>query len=358
MSKSNKKGKKPQQNENKAIEELDEKIGDASVDNEETEAEEAGSEEEAVEEAAEETAKTEETAAADEEASEEEASEEESEDDEDAEDGEKEEKIEIDIPDPVSEEEAKANEEFRKLPFVEKCKKDPVIPVCIILAILALIVAGIYFMLPNAKTPSMGLTLDDFITRFNEGQVAQSLMNSGFDITFRTPDYVDPTSHPSILGDKEVVKADKAYADFFEGPFKYYNIGGIEGATRKNDGTLAYARVYIQYGEDDFNTVWLYSSNVICALYPDLTMYQAMDISMKAMGEYNGDARYYVKGDYAFRLVAVKKTADGGGELVYIVVDCVPKSALKEDQIREDLGATVSPAASSESVSESVAATT
>ena len=107
MSKSNKKGKKPQQNENKAIEELDEKIGDASVDNEETEAEEAGSEEEAVEEAAEETAKTEETAAADEEASEEEASEEESEDDEEAEDGEKEEKIEIDIPDPVSEEEAK-----------------------------------------------------------------------------------------------------------------------------------------------------------------------------------------------------------------------------------------------------------
>ena len=358
MSKANNKGKEPKQNENKAVEELDEKIEGSSVDTEETEEEAA---EEAGEEASEEETEEASVEIADEE-SEEENDEASEEDEESEEDGEKEEKSEIEIPDPVSEEEAKANEEFRKLHFVEKCKKDPLIPVSIILAILALIVAGIYFLLPNALTPSMGLTLNDFITRFNEGQVAQSLMNSGFDITFRTPDYVDPTAHPSILGDKEVVKAKTAYADFFEGPFKYYNIGGIEGATRKNDGTLAYARVYIQYGEDDFNTVWLYSSNVICALYPDLTMYQAMDISMKAMGEYNGDARYYVKGDYAFRLVAVKKTADGGGELVYIVVDCVPKAALKADQIREDLGPTLPPSATaesaSESVSESVTATT
>ena len=352
MSKAKNKGKEPKQNENKAVEELDEKIEGSSVDTEETE-------EEAAEETGEE-ASEEETEEASAEIADEESEEENEEGSE--EDGEKEEKSEIKIPDPVSEEEAKANEEFRKLHFVEKCKKDPLIPVSILLAILALIVAGIYFLLPNALTPSMGLTLDDFITRFNEGQVAQSLMNSGFDITFRTPDYVDPTAHPSILGEKEVVTAKTAYADFFEGPFKYYNIGGIEGATRKNDGTLAYARVYIQYGEDDFNTVWLYSSNVFCALYPDLTMYQAMDISMKAMGEYNGDARYYVKGDYAFRLVAVKKTADGGGELVYIVVDCVPKAALKADQIREDLGPTLPPSATaesaSESVSESVTATT
>ena len=355
MAKANKKANKPKQNENKAAEELDEKITEASVENEETE-----------EEAAEETSEAEEVEEVSAENAEEseEAEVEESEEDEESEeeDEEKEEKPGIIVPPPVSEEEAKENEEFRKLPFVEKCKKDPIIPVSILLAILALIVAGIYFLLPNAMTPSMGLTLDEFISRFNEGEVAKSLMNSGFDITFRTPDYVDISSKPSILGDKEVVTAKSAYADFFEGPFKYYNIGGIEGATRKNDGKLAYARVYIQYGEEDFNTVWLYSSNVICALYPDLTMYQAMDISMKAMGEYNGDARYYVKGDYAFRLVAVKKAADGGGELVYIVVDCVPKAALKKDQIREDLGPTLPPSATAESatesVSESVTATT
>ena len=232
---------------------------------------------------------------------------------------------------------SKENERFRNLPFVEKCRKDPVIPVCIFLAILALIVAGIYFMLPNVLTPSMGMTLKEFQTRYNDGQVAASLINSGVDITFRTPDYVDITAQPSILGDKAVVTAKSAYADFFDGPFKYYSIGGVEGATRKSDGNLAYVRVYVQYGDEDFNSVWIYASNTISALYPHLTRYQAMDLGMKVMGEYDGDERFYVKGDYAFRLVAVKKTADGGGELVYIVIDCVPRSVLKDSQIREEV---------------------
>ena len=81
----------------------------------------------------------------------------------------------------------------------------------------------------------------------------------------------------------------------------------------------------------------MYASNTISALYPNLTRYQAMDLGMKIMGEYDGDERFYVKGDYAFRLVAVKKTADGGGELVYIVIDCVPRSAIKDSQIREEI---------------------
>ena len=251
------------------------------------------------------------------------------------------------------------NEEFRKLPFIEKCKKDPMIPVCIILAVLALIVAGIYFMLPNAMTPvSMGMTLKDFQTRYNNGAVAASLLNSGVDISFRSPDYVDITAHPDILGDKAVITAKRAYADFFDGPFKYASIGGVEGAARKNDGDLAYVRVYVQYGDEDFNTVWLYASNTIGALYPELSMYESMDAGMKIMKEYNGDTRYYVKGDYAFRLVAVKKTADGGGELVYIVIDCVPRSALNESQIREDIEAEFPSPSESESVTQTSASST
>lgn len=349
MSKSKNKGKKPQQNENKSKEELEikaeETIDTADEVTDEEVAEEA---EEIVEDAAEE-AESEVIEESGEEAESDESGEEEEEEPKKA----PRKKIELNVPT----EESRANEEFRKLHFIEKCKKDPIIPVCIILAILALIVAGIYFMLPNAKTPSMGMTLSEFQTRFNDGGVAQSLINSGVDFTFRMPDYVDSTSHPSVLGEKAVITANRAYADFFDGPFKYYSVGGVEGATRKSDGNLSYVRVYVQYGEEEFNTVWLYASNVICALYPDLTMYQAMDVAMKAMKEYDGDARFYVRGDYAFRLVAVKKAADGGGEIVYIVVDCVPKSILNESQIRENLD-TMFEATSSESVTETSAATT
>ena len=349
MSKSKNKGKKPQQNENKSKEELEIKA-EETIDaaDEVTDEEVAEEAEEIVEDAAEE-AESEVIEESGEEAESDESGEEEEEEPKKA----PRKKIELNVPT----EESRANEEFRKLHFIEKCKKDPIIPVCIILAILALIVAGIYFMLPNAKTPSMGMTLSEFQTRFNDGAVAQSLLNNGLDFSFRMPEYVDSTSHPSVLGDKAVITANRAYADFFDGPFKYYSYGGVEGATRKSDGNLSYVRVYVNYGEEEFNTVWLYASNVICALYPDLTMYPAMDVAMKAMKEYDGDARFYVRGDYAFRLVAVKKAADGGGEIVYIVVDCVPRSILNESQIRENLD-TMFETTASESVAETSAATT
>ena len=231
---------------------------------------------------------------------------------------------------------AAQNAEFRKLPFIEKCKKDPMIPVSILLAFVAVMVAALYFMLPNAKTPSMGITLTDFIHNFNNGGVATSLMDSGADIGFRTPPYVDPSVKPSIMGDKAIITADAAYADFFAGPSKYFINAGIEGATRKNDNMLSYFRIWVQYSDlsddADFNSVWMYFSNTLNALYPEMNTYEAMGIAMKKMGEFDGDPRFYARGDYAFRLVPVQKD-----EVTYIAIDVVPKSALKDTQIRETM---------------------
>lgn len=239
--------------------------------------------------------------------------------------------------------ESSSNAEFRKLPFIEKCKKDPLIPVSLLLAFIAVIVAAIYFMLPNAKTPSMGITLGDFIHDFNNGAVATSLMDSGADIGFRTPPYVDPDSKPTMLGDKAVITASRSYADFFAGPSKYFISAGIEGATRKNDNTLSYVRIWVQYSdlseEADFNTVWMYFSNTLNALYPDLSVYEAMGLAMEKMGEFDGDARFYCRGDYCFRLVPVQKE-----DITYIVIDVVPKSALKDSQIRQTLEVNPDPA--------------
>lgn len=229
--------------------------------------------------------------------------------------------------------EREANAKFRALPFAEKCKKDPVIPVCIALVFVAIIVAAIYFIIPNAVTPTMGMTLEEFETRFNQAEVAQSLLNSGLDFRYGNVPYVDPAAEPSILGEQELMKGDKNYVDFFAGPSKSTINSGIEGATRKNDGELSYVRVYIEYG-DDFNPVWMLLSNTIQTLYPEIAMHDAMDLAMIKLGEYNGDTRYYVKGDYGFRIVPVKK-----GEITYIVIDIVPRKTVDATQVREDLDA-------------------
>lgn len=249
--------------------------------------------------------------------------------------------------------------DFKSLSFIEKCKKDPVIPISILLAFLAVIIASVYFILPNALTPSMGITLEEFKYSFTEGEVAKSLLSNGSDIGFRSPAYVDPESNPGILGDKEIIKANRAYADFFAGPMKYFSTIGIEGATRKNDGELVYVRIYVKYNDlddsesGDFNNVWMYFSNTLNALYPELSLYESMGIAMEKLGEYDGDIRYYVRGDYGFRLVPVQRDDN-----VYIVIDVVPKSALNDSLIRETLEVTAATEATDVSASDTVTEST
>ena len=74
------------------------------------------------------------------------------------------------------------------------------------------------------------------------------------------------------------------------------------------------------------------------------------------MCEFDGDPRFYARGDYAFRLVPVQKE-----DITYIVIDVVPKYILNDSQIREVLvpGATVDDAAAASGVvSDTVPAST
>lgn len=334
MSKSKNKGNKPDQNNKQSSEETNVKV-DKEV--EEKVSEETA--EESVEETVEETADEVAGEVADEVKNEEPAEEDKGDKADEAGEPVKAEKAEVkeekkagsskNKPMSKKAKEREANAKFRALPFSEKCKKDPVIPVCIALVFVAIIVAVIYFTVPNAITPSMGMTLDEFNTRFNDTEVIHSLLGSGLDFRYGNVPYVDPAVEPSILGDQATVTGNPSYVDFFSGPSKSTINSGIEGATRRNDGELAYVRLYVEYGED-FNPVWMLLSSTFQTLYPELNMTQAMDLALAKLGEYNGDTKFYVKGDYGFRIVPVKK-----GEVTYIVIDVVPKKILNDADIRE-----------------------
>ena len=342
MSKSKNKGNKPDQNIKQSSEETKVKV-DKEVEEKVSEETAEESVEESVEETVEETADEVAGEVADEVKPEEPAEE----DKGDKAEAKKEKKSGSSKNKPMSRKakEREANARFRALPFSEKCKKDPVIPVCIALVFVAIIVAVIYFTVPNAITPSMGMTLDEFNTRFNDTEVIHSLLGSGLDFRYGNVPYVDPSVEPSILGDQATVTGNPSYVDFFSGPSKSTINSGIEGATRRNDGELAYVRLYVEYGED-FNPVWMLLSSTFQTLYPELNMTQAMDLALAKLGEYNGDTKFYVKGDYGFRIVPVKK-----GEITYIVIDVVPKKILNDADIREYIADT---SASATVASESV----
>ena len=218
-----------------------------------------------------------------------------------------------------------SNAEFAKLSFTEKCKKDPVIPVCIILAIVMIGVATLYFMLPNIKAPSMGMTAQEFRENYRQGEIAIALYQNALYIGFGELSYVNPKDDPSILGDRETYKVSDAYVDYFKGYARNFSNSGIEGAARKSDGNLAYVRVY---SKADFEPAWFCFSNFLEALYPGLGKYEAMNIALNEVNDPVAEDQYTVRGDFAFKWYAVHR-----GEMDYFVIEAVPKSALKQSQI-------------------------
>ena len=251
---------------------------------------------------------------------------------------------------------SKENEEFLKLSFTERCKKDPVIPVMLLLAFVMVVVASIYFILPNARVHSLGITLEEFETRFDNGDLAVGLLGQGLDIRINYTNSVDRSVTPSILGDQESFTVDSNYVDYFNGDASLLLDEGIEGAIKKTNGELAYIRVYVQY---EFEPVWMIYANTLQAIYPDLSKFDAMDIALHEMNEFKGDGLYTVRGDKAFRLIPVKSA--GSDEVTYIVVEVVPKASISASQIGKTLEVTSSTTAASDAsatVSESVDAST
>ena len=258
------------------------------------------------------------------------------------------ESVSVTVKPAVDEKTKKENEEFRKLPFMEKCRKDPIIPVSILLAFLAVMVAGIYFMLPGATTKSLGISYEEFMTRFNKSEVLVSLLrNGGLDIGLNPVPYVNRSETPSILGENEEYKVSSSYADFFAGPVRYFNNAGVEGAARKSDGKMAYLRIYVPY-EDDINPVWMFTANAIEAFFPDIEHVDAMTIGLNMFGEYSGEGKYSTKGEYAFRFIPTRYNDE-----TYIVIEFVPKAAVKASQLGTNFDNGVIATDSSESVATS-----
>ena len=262
----------------------------------------------------------------------------------DAEDVEEEVEAEEDSEEKVEAVKAKAKPEapedpdksaFVNLPFIEKCKKDPVIPIALLLAFVMIVVAVIYFLLPGVKAPAMKLTLDEFENGFNNCDTTVYFFESGFDISIKEINYVDRSAAPGILGELETLTFDSNYVDHFTGRASVRYDAGLEGATRKTDGRLTHIRVYIAYDQensDDVIRVWTFFAATLQALYPDLTELDAKYMALSEMQNYAGDGMYIKRGDIAFRWIPVKPGV-GGHESAYIVIEAVPAKTVGDEQI-------------------------
>lgn len=228
-----------------------------------------------------------------------------------------------------------STEEFSNLSFVDKCKKDPIIPVCFALAFLSIIGAVIYFVLPF-RTPAMNITLDDFKTQYESTEIYQSLfVNFGVDITPVT--YVDTTAAPGQFtgmytddnfGELSMTEFD-SNCDYFQVALNKDLITLMQGSARKVDGKITSLRFITKYGGEPTYMTYYYGC-VLQSLYPELDANQAISLFADLLQKYdiNTQGKYTVMGDYAYRLMYIP--ANGGN---YFAFDIVPSSSLKDSDI-------------------------
>lgn len=228
-----------------------------------------------------------------------------------------------------------STEEFSNLSFVDKCKKDPIIPVCFALAFLSIIGAVIYFVLPF-RTPAMNITLDDFKTQYESTEIYQSLfVNFGVDITPVT--YVDTTAAPGQFtgmytddnfGELSMTEFD-SNCDYFQVALNKDLITLMQGSTRKVDGKITSLRFITKYGGEPTYMTYYYGC-VLQSLYPELDANQAISLFADLLQKYdiNTQGKYTVMGDYGYRLMYIP--ANGGN---YFAFDIVPSSSLKDSDI-------------------------
>lgn len=161
------------------------------------------------------------------------------------------------------------NQSDSKFNFIELCKKNIVIPICLILAIAAIIFGIVYFAKSSKKDQinSLGLTYAQFTNNYHNTTLYNDLF-SQFNTELPEITYKDDVENPN----KEL----NYFAEIVPHDFTTYAIA-IQGSTRKSDGQLTGIRIMYEVPtsdeaiEENATTLFLYYDMMMNSLFPELS---------------------------------------------------------------------------------------
>ncbi|MBR4494957.1 MAG: hypothetical protein IKP14_09640 [Clostridiales bacterium] len=209
--------------------------------------------------------------------------------------------------------------------FIGKCKKDPVIPACILLIIIAAIGFGIYILVPMFSIKTLGVTVEDYRVRY----ISTSIYNAalapyGFtipEVTYQEEQNVALTA----VGENSSSNQDKLL--FFSAPIA--NTGtsfatAIQGSVRKTDNKITALRVIAEYSNDPnyFNFLVLYFGSYLQAFIPGVSDQDIQALVTDAVNNIS-TGEFTIRQDIAFRVSIV--TTD---TVNYVAFDIMPSGNL------------------------------
>ena len=200
-----------------------------------------------------------------------------------------------------------------KKTFIGECKKKPMIPVCLFLAVAVVIGAILYFAIPALTLNSFDFTPEQMAERYTSTEIYNNSL------------YAYNFAIPQVTYDTE--SSDGKHTGFSATISNTATSFGtaLTGTVRNYDGKVTSLRVMSEYSSssDYYEFLLVYFGSYIQTVYPDVNSDEAFSMVETALAGIN-DSTFDVRGDYAYD-ISIIKTDEGTG---IIVLDFLPAAEL------------------------------
>lgn len=200
--------------------------------------------------------------------------------------------------------------------FLDKCKKDPVIPISFILAFLAIIGAALYFVIPNLGITCFDFTVPEFKNKYEQTTLYTGLL-SAFDLAIPEVSYTDASALSSV--NDEIDKSVDNIQYFTSKVSSSYNTY-FQGCTRKSDGKIVYLNILVPYTKENVD-----SGFAICYMASffetlnSTSSAESIQVVTEAFANFTGNEDYKVNGNLAYKMSVIQI-----GEATYISMEILP----------------------------------
>ncbi len=213
--------------------------------------------------------------------------------------------------------------------FIDKCKKDPVIPVCILLLIIAVVGFGIYILVPLFSVKTLGVTVDELRDRYSSTGIYNSTL---LPYNFAIPEVTySEGQNLALTAQAESNNKNSERLLYFSAaiPNTATDFGtAIQGSVSKSDNKITAMRVMAtfrtEYLNDSsyMNFIVLYFGSYLQAFEPSISDRDAQTLVYNAINQISS-GQFTTRQDIAYRVSIV--TAD---TVNYVAFDIIPAANL------------------------------
>ncbi|MCQ2482496.1 MAG: hypothetical protein MJ153_03305 [Clostridia bacterium] len=207
--------------------------------------------------------------------------------------------------------------------FIERCKEDLVIPICLLCILLVVVGLILYMILPSMFTKTLDITVDELRNQYKTTQIyVDALQGFNFDI----PEVEYVTKDEAVTAE-ETAETEENSDDYNYFKAEIANTAtsfatGIQGSVKKSNNEIVSLRVLIEYSNDEnfYSFMQIYFASYLQTVFPEMNKDEASTAVLNSLNSIeNGISPFTVKNDKAYRTMIGKD-----GDIAYIALDIIP----------------------------------